>query len=416
MLRRLFSRTRGFPPGGNGAVVVPPVVAAPAGRRPPRRGRGHARGGDTARRRPPLLLGAPGRVPGRGGAHLGLQWNDRHPGFGAANWGGYAAAGGLLEGTASALASTPDDPNTRDYPWLPGRPYRLRVRRGAPGAWRGEVVDLTTGEESLVRELYAPGEFLHDLMVWSEVFARCDDPSVVARWSDFTVVDERGDAHVPTGLAVNYQAHANGGCANTVSVAGSDGGVLQVTNAERVTPQGAVLPLSPFVPPSSRQFSALEPVELSTARSGERVQDGRQTLGVAHHGVVAGVELDHLDVAAGRVAQVGDQAVLVGRRQRLVLEELHVRLRERGRDALPADGLGEDAHDLGADPVEHEALQLVGHVVAEHVARDALVEVADRVHATTARASSIALVVISCSSGGSASMAEPPSGGTMHET
>ena len=81
------------------------------------------------------------------------------------------------------------------------------------------------------------------MLVWSEVFARCDDPSVVARWSDFTVVDELGAQHAPTGLGVNYQAHANSGCANTVSVAGTDGGVLQVTNAERVTPQGAVLAL-----------------------------------------------------------------------------------------------------------------------------------------------------------------------------
>jgi hypothetical protein len=251
VLRRLFSRTRGFPPGGNGASSF-----HLSWQLPPAAGRLVEAAVTLEVVTPPVVdhlyfWALQVGVPGAGGAHLGLQWNDRHPGFGAANWGGYAAAGGLLEGTASALASTPDDPNTRDYPWLPGRPYRLRVRRGAPGAWRGEVVDLTTGEESLVRELYAPGEFLHDLMVWSEVFARCDDPSVVARWSDFTVVDERGDAHAPTGLAVNYQAHANGGCANTVSVAGSDGGVLQVTNAERVTRQGAVLPLPPFDPPSS---------------------------------------------------------------------------------------------------------------------------------------------------------------------
>jgi hypothetical protein len=184
-------------------------------------------------------------VPGAGGAHLGLQWNHRHPGFGAVNFGGYAVDGGLLAGTESPLPSTPDDPNTRDYPWDPGRSYRLRVWRAAAGVWRGASADLVSGQESVVRDLFASGEFLADLMVWSEVFARCDDPSVVVRWSDFEVVTERGERIAPTALAVNYQSHAIGGCANTTSVVDPDGrGVLQITNTERVTPQGAALPAS----------------------------------------------------------------------------------------------------------------------------------------------------------------------------
>jgi hypothetical protein len=244
LFRRLLKeRTRGFPPGGNGASSFHLAWQLPAA------------AGHLVEAAVTLEVVTPPAVdhlyfwalqvgfPGAGGAHLGLQWNHRHPGFGAANWGGYATSGRLLEGTASTLASTPADPNTRDYAWQPGRPYRLRVRRGTPGTWRGEVADLTTGEESLVRELYAESDFVHEPMVWSEVFARCDDPSVVVRWSDFAVVDERGATHAPTAMAVNYQTHANGGCANTVSVLGTDGGVLQVTNAERVIPQGAVLAL-----------------------------------------------------------------------------------------------------------------------------------------------------------------------------
>ena len=179
--------------------------------------------------------------PGAGAAHLGLQWNHRHPGSGAVNWGGYAADGSLLAGTESSLPSTPDDPNTRDYAWQPGRRYRLGVRRVAEGEWRGEVTDVTTGETTAVRDLAAAAPFLGDPMMWSEVFARCDDPSVTARWSDFEVVTDRGARIAPVALTVNYQSHADGGCANTASRRDGPGSVLQVTNTERLTPQGATL-------------------------------------------------------------------------------------------------------------------------------------------------------------------------------
>ena len=93
------------------------------------------------------------------------------------------------------------------------------------------------------RKLMAPSSFLADLMVWSEVFARCDDPSVTARWSDFVVVDERGEPIEPVALVANYQSPAAGGCANTTSVLDDDGRAVQITNAERATPQGAELRL-----------------------------------------------------------------------------------------------------------------------------------------------------------------------------
>ena len=241
LLRR--ARTRGFPPSGNGASSfhlswrLPPdaghlvaaavtleVAAAPAVE--------HL-----------YFWALQVAFPGAGAAHLGLQWNHRHPGFGAVNWGGYASDGSLLDGTASALPSTPEDPNTRDYPWQPESAYRLRVHHAGASRWRGEVTDLATGAATAVRDLIAPSEFLGEPMVWSEVFARCDDPPVTARWSDFQVETERRERRTPTALVVNYQSHADGGCANTASSLDDAGGVLQSTSSDRITPQGRVLSL-----------------------------------------------------------------------------------------------------------------------------------------------------------------------------
>ncbi len=239
------ARTRGFPPSGNGASSFHLGWTLPPG------------AGHLVAAAATLVVATPPAVdhlyfwalqlafPGAGAAHLGLQWNHRHPGFGAVNWGGYATDGSLLTGSASPLRSTPDDPNTRDYPWLPGRPYRLVVRRAAEGSWRGEVADLAAGDTVTVRELTAAAAYLGDPMVWSEVFARCDDPSVTVRWSDFEVVTDRGDRITPTALSVNYQSHADGGCANTTAVVDGRGGVLQMTNTDRVTSQGAALLLTP---------------------------------------------------------------------------------------------------------------------------------------------------------------------------
>lgn len=180
----------------------------------------------------------------RGAAHLGLQWNANHPGGGAANWGGYAPGGGLLRGTESPLPSTPRDPNTRDYPWRPRRPYRLRISPAAalPGHWQGEVTDVVTGEATVVRSLDAGGDHLVAPVVWSEVFARCDDPSVSVRWSGFEGRTAAGERVEPRGLAVNYQATAAGGCDNT-TVAVDGQGVVQTTNAARSVAGGAHVPV-----------------------------------------------------------------------------------------------------------------------------------------------------------------------------
>lgn len=179
-----------------------------------------------------------------GAAHLGLQWYPPHPGSRAVNWGGYGPNGSLLPGTTSLLPSTTDDPNTRDYPWQAHRPYRLLITPSPHGAvgWRGTVTDLTTGHETVVRDLVVGGDRLVNLIVWTEVFAPCSAPSSAVRWSE---LGGRGVDGTPVGVAtvtVNYQSHAAGGCANTASVAAPDGrGIIQRTNTSRSVRQGTRL-------------------------------------------------------------------------------------------------------------------------------------------------------------------------------
>jgi hypothetical protein len=160
-----------------------------------------------------------------GGAHLGLQWFGRHPGSTAVCWGGYVDGAGECEGETSPLPSATGNPNTRDFAWLPNRAYRLAISGDGDGWWAGTVTDLAAGEPTLVRRLHGHGTHLAQPVVWSEVFARCDDPSVVVRWSGFEPP--------PRDLRPTYQSHADGGCANTVSRADGDG-YLQITNTRRI--------------------------------------------------------------------------------------------------------------------------------------------------------------------------------------
>ena len=182
-----------------------------------------------------------------GGGHTGLQWNPRYEGGTAVNWGGYAAqsrGGGVLPGSSSSLPGFPDDPNTLGYPWRPGRPYRFRVHRSPdrPGAWRADVTDVPTGETSLIRELFGGGTYLSAPVVWSEVFADCDAPSVIVRWSDMRGMDAGGSELKPSGVQVSYQSEGAGGCSNT-TVTLQDGGVLQVTGVPRMVEQGSFMQL-----------------------------------------------------------------------------------------------------------------------------------------------------------------------------
>lgn len=174
-----------------------------------------------------------------GAGHVGLQHHPAHPGRTAANWGGYAGGGGELTGTESPLPSARQNPNTRDFVWEPGRTYRLGIRRGVEG-WAGTV------DGFVLRELHSGGDRLLHVVVWSEVFARCDDPSVVVRWSDFAGITAVGDTVRPRAVAVNYQQVGAGGCSNTSSDDDGSGGIVQRSNTERTTPQSALLPLIGF--------------------------------------------------------------------------------------------------------------------------------------------------------------------------
>jgi hypothetical protein len=176
-----------------------------------------------------------------GGGHLGLQWHQPHPGSRAVNWGGYGPDGRVLDGSASRLPSATGNPNTRDLWWEPGRPYTLTIDRAAEGGWAGAVQGLR------VRRLAAGGDRLGSLMVWSEVFARCDASPVAVRWSEFRATTAEGRVVAPLAVHVNYQRRADGGCDNTTAMADGDA-VRQITGTQRLVPQGARLTLAPRRP------------------------------------------------------------------------------------------------------------------------------------------------------------------------
>jgi hypothetical protein len=174
-----------------------------------------------------------------GAAHLGLQWNPRFPDRKAANWGGYDPEGIVLSGSESVLPSTPQDRNTRDFPWQPGNKYRLRIHPSPASGWRGEVTDLETGIATVVRDLHVGGDRLGRFMVWSEPFCECSDPRCVVAWSDPLAIGLGGDPIAPKAYRVNYKTD---GCPNTNSYS-ENGRVYQATGSERATPQGSLIPV-----------------------------------------------------------------------------------------------------------------------------------------------------------------------------
>lgn len=180
-----------------------------------------------------------------GGGHTGLQWNQRHAESTAVNWGGYYQAGGILPGSDSPLPSSPSDSNTRDFPWVPGARYRFTigprlVGEGDESLWPARIEGLDTGEKVEIRRLTCPGDHLRGPVVWSEIFADCDHPSVAVRWSELTGVTTGGERVAITKARVSYQSDQDGGCANTtVLVDGS--GIVQRSNSERTTRHNSTL-------------------------------------------------------------------------------------------------------------------------------------------------------------------------------
>ena len=174
-----------------------------------------------------------------GGAHTGIQWNPRHPRNLAVNWGGYDDGGAILAGTESSLASTPLDPNTRDFAWMPGARYRLTIGPrspgdGSPGRWPARIEGLDTGEDVVVRHLLCDGDHLRSPVVWSELFTRCDDPPIEVRWSDPSALGLDGEPVPVNRGRVTYQAYDAGGCTNT-TVETDRVGIVQRSGCERMT-------------------------------------------------------------------------------------------------------------------------------------------------------------------------------------
>lgn len=178
-----------------------------------------------------------------GGAHFGLQYHPDYPANGAVNWGGYADAGGELKGSTSELPSALNNINTRTYPWEPNRPYRYKIFRSPQGnGWRGSITDLSSGQETVVRDLHVDADAMTSPMVWSEVFAHCDHPSAAIRWTGLQAKEANGSAIKPQSVRLNYQTYIDGGCANTnTSVEDNSGGLIQRTNTIRTQPTGAIL-------------------------------------------------------------------------------------------------------------------------------------------------------------------------------
>jgi hypothetical protein len=81
------------------------------------------------------------------------------------------------------------------------------------------VTDLTTGQATVVRDLLVPATGLANPVVWAEVFADCDDPPTQARWSRLQARAGAEQVFTATSVRLTYQAHADGGCANTLSYA-----------------------------------------------------------------------------------------------------------------------------------------------------------------------------------------------------
>lgn len=174
-----------------------------------------------------------------GAAHTGLQWNARHPGGRAVNWGGYAQAadvGSVLDGTDSPLPGIPGDRNTRTFAWRDQVPYRFAIHRGALG-WAATVTDLVTGSEVTIRELLAGGDRLGGFVMWSELFCRGSDPTAAVRWSQPEALTRSGRLLAPTDLQVTFPG---GDEWRQLDVVVDEVGVKQITAVPRTIGQATV--------------------------------------------------------------------------------------------------------------------------------------------------------------------------------
>jgi hypothetical protein len=172
-----------------------------------------------------------------GAGHFGLQNYSRHPNSCAVNWGGYFAGGGELPGSESPLLSAPGNPNSRDYFWESGKPYRYKIAKSPTMGWQGSITDLSSGVHTVVRDLHINADSIGAPVVWTEAFAHCDEPGVAVRWSDLEGISRTGQLVRPETGRTNYQTESAGGCSNT-TFEPSRGGVIQRTATERIVNSG----------------------------------------------------------------------------------------------------------------------------------------------------------------------------------
>lgn len=177
-----------------------------------------------------------------GAGHFGLQNYSKHPNSRAINWGGYYSGGGELPGSVSVLASAANNINTRDFEWFANRQYRYKIEPSPDQGWRASITDLSTGTETVVRDLHISADALTSPVVWTESFANCDEPGVAVRWSDIEVVTRGGQVIRPKSGTTSYQTLADGGCSNTTFEV--DGvGVIQRTGTPRTIESRQRIPL-----------------------------------------------------------------------------------------------------------------------------------------------------------------------------
>ena len=214
--------------------LIAPFDLGRADQRETGRGIGASDGICPAERAQSLLLGVAGVLPwrrrGPSWAPMGCRCPSKAP---PCQLGGYGSSGAELSGGVSGLISSFANPNTRDFDWEPGRPYRLRILRAADG-WAGSL------DGAIVRCLDAPGQTLQSPMMWSEVFADCDHPAVSVRWSELEVVTRSGRRVPVTSAVTSYQSRQDGGCDNTNSRSDRHA-FVQMTNVVRTPPRGARL-------------------------------------------------------------------------------------------------------------------------------------------------------------------------------
>lgn len=191
-----------------------------------------------------------------GAAHLGLQWYPPHPRSRAVNWGGYPPQhqnwSSVLEGSPSSLPSTTDDPNTRDFAWEPLTPYLLRIAPSPDRGWRGTVTDMRTRTTTTVRDLWAPGDRVTGIVVWTEWFCPCKSPSSAVRWSGFEAITHDGVAVIPDSVSVSHPPDSP--CNNVTHVVEQDGPfarIQQILNAKQLLPHGTVIPIGAGTGPTN---------------------------------------------------------------------------------------------------------------------------------------------------------------------